>query len=94
MEAYASVFVVDDDEAVLDSLHVLLMASGFVVQTYASPRTFLNAYRGQPGCMLLDLCMPEMNGLEVQRELARRGLRIPVIFMTAKASAEEVPARL
>ena len=78
-----TIFILDDDAAVLDSLRVLLSAAGYAVETYSSPEVFLSAYRRQSGCLLLDMRMPEMDGLEVQKELAARGCRIPIIFISA-----------
>ena len=79
----ACVFVVDDDEAVRDSLHWLLEANGFNVRAFASAEAFL-AEQGTDviGCLLLDVRMPGMSGLELHDELARRGSTLPLIFIT------------
>ena len=78
-----TVFVVDDDEAVLDSLAMLLRAAGFKARPFASPLEFLADYRPQgPDCLILDVRMPRLNGLEVQRRLIARGAQIPVIFIS------------
>lgn len=78
-----TVYVVDDDEAVRDSVAMLLRASGFRARTFASPLDFLADYRPQGAdCLVLDVRMPSMDGLEVQRRLIQRGLRIPVIFIS------------
>lgn len=75
--------IVDDDEAVRGSLKLLLKSAGLATQAYASAAEFLAAYEdGQPGCLVLDIRMPGMNGLELQDELNRRGAMIPVIFIT------------
>lgn len=81
--AARTVYVVDDDEAVRDSLATLLRASGFRARAFASPLEFLADYRPQePDCLVLDVRMPRMDGLEVQRRLIERGARIAVIFIS------------
>ncbi|HKJ88831.1 MAG TPA: response regulator, partial [Gammaproteobacteria bacterium] len=78
------VYVVDDDPHVLDSTHWLLKNSGFRVETHAEPETFLAAYQGKAsGCIILDLRMPGMTGLDIQDELVSIGVKTPVIFITA-----------
>jgi two-component system response regulator FixJ len=80
-----TVHVVDDDEAVRDSLRVLLEASGFVVRTYDSAAVFLAAAApALRGCALIDVRMPEIDGLELQQRLNKRGIRLPVIVMTGQ----------
>ena len=77
------VFVVDDDEAVRNSLKLLLKSVGMPAVAYASAEEFLAAYDDeQPGCIVLDVRMPGMSGPELQDELNRRGAPIPVIFIT------------
>lgn len=78
-----TVFVVDDDDAVRSGLQFLLRTAGYTVEAFASPAAFLAAYDpAQGGCLLLDMQMPNVTGLELQRELNRRGYRLPVIFIT------------
>jgi len=78
-----TVYVVDDEEPVGDSIAMLLRTVGLATQVYRDPRRFLEDYRPEmPGCLLLDVRMPQMGGLEVQRELARRNVTLPVIFIT------------
>jgi two-component system response regulator FixJ len=78
-----AVHVVDDDDAVRDSLEALLAASGFDAVTHASGMTFLNSYDPEATlCVLLDVRMPNMNGLEVQERIAQRGDAPPVIMIT------------
>ena len=78
-----TVFVVDDDEAMRDALSQLLETAGLRVEVYADGPGFLAAYdAGRPGCLLLDMAMPGMTGLEVQAALKSRGLEIPIIFLT------------
>lgn len=82
-ERAATVFIVDDDEAVRSSLRLLLKSLGHAALAYASAAEFLAGYDpDQPGCAVLDVRMPGMSGLELQDELNRRGAVIPVIFIT------------
>jgi FixJ family two-component response regulator len=78
-----AVFVIDDDAAVRQGLRFMLRAAGYGVEAFPSARSFLTDYdprRG--GCLLLDVRMPQMTGLELQQQLNVRGWRIPVIFIT------------
>jgi two-component system response regulator FixJ len=78
-----TVYVVDDDEAVRNSLKLLLKSAGILAQAFASAPEFLSAYdASHPGCLVLDVRMPGMSGLEMQHELNVRGASIPVIFIT------------
>jgi two-component system, LuxR family, response regulator FixJ len=79
-----TVHVVDDDGAIRDSLRVLLEASGFAVRTHDSAKAFMAATPGLAGCVLTDVRMPEIDGLELQRQLNERGVRLPVIVMTGQ----------
>ena len=84
MSADRTVHVVDDDAAVRRSLERLLDTAGFRVVSYDSSSAFLEAARGlSAGCVLLDIQMPGVDGLEVQARLNRLGVRLPVIVMTA-----------
>ncbi len=77
------VHVVDDDEAVRDSLSLLLESAGLTVRTYDSATTFLTALPNlAAGCVLTDVRMPGLDGLELQRRLTQLGVRLPVIVMT------------
>jgi two-component system, LuxR family, response regulator FixJ len=77
------VHVIDDDEAVRDSLRLLLESAGFAVRTYAAASSFLAVAGEKPdGCVVTDVRMPEMDGLELQRRLSGLGARMPVIVMT------------
>ncbi len=77
------VYVVDDDEAVRDSLTLLLKAVGLASQTFSSAAEFLNHYDPeQHGCLVADIRMPGMSGLDLQDELNRDGAQIPLIFIT------------
>lgn len=79
----ATVFVVDDDQAVRQSLDMLIKSVGHDVQTFRSAQEFLDAYDPQrPGCLVLDIRMPGMSGLELQKTLRQRHIDIPTIFIT------------
>ena len=82
--ASGRIFVVDDEPAVLTALERMLRASGHEVSTFSSPSAFLEAApRDGVECVLLDLSMPEMSGLEVQGAMRRKGIVMPVIFLSA-----------
>jgi len=77
------VFIVDDDDAVRESLEFLMKSIDQSAESFASAKDFLNAYNpDRPGCLLLDIRMPGMSGIELQEELRRRSIHIPVIFIT------------
>jgi FixJ family two-component response regulator len=79
----ATVFIVDDDEGVRNSLRFLLKSVGLTTRTLSSAQEFLDAYKqSQPGCLVLDVRMPGMSGLDLQQQLNLRGATIPVIFIT------------
>jgi two-component system response regulator FixJ len=84
MTTSPTIFIIDDDAAVRDSLELLLESAGFrQVAAYSSSRAFLDEATPRPGdCLLLDIRMPGMDGLELQDELAQRGTRVPVVMMT------------
>ena len=78
------VYVVDDDDALRDALRFLLESAGYSAETFAAAEHLLAAPRLAPGaCIILDVRMPGMSGIELQRELARRGSILPIIFLTA-----------
>jgi two-component system response regulator FixJ len=80
-----TLYIVDDDEDVRESAAMLLEAAGYEVTTFASGIEFLERLdAAQPACILLDIHMPGMDGLEVQRELAERGISFPVIVLTGQ----------
>ena len=82
-EPDGAVFIVDDDDAFRDSLCWLLESAGHRVVAYAAAENFLAAYEpDQPGCLVLDIRMPGMNGLELQDEMRRSALTLPIIFVT------------
>ena len=78
------VFVVDDDPSIRESLSLLLSSAGYGVKTYASAKEFLGSERGTPGpaCLVLDVKMPDLSGLDLQKELNSRNTIIPIIFIT------------
>jgi FixJ family two-component response regulator len=83
MEAEPTVFVVDDDPGVRKALSLLLKSVGLNAEVYASGQEFLTAYDPQrPGCLILDVRMPGMSGLELQDTLRARGMTVPVIILT------------
>ncbi len=78
------VYIVDDDEAVLDSLSMLLETAAIETQCYPSGESFLSAFRPElSGCLVLDVRMERMSGLELHMELNRRGCQLVVIYLTA-----------
>lgn len=79
-----TVYVVDDDAAVRDSLLLLLRLKGHAAQAFASADAFLAAFRADAaGCLLLDLRMRGISGLELQRQIAERGIALPIVIITA-----------
>jgi len=88
-QAEATVFVVDDDAAVCRALELLMRSVGLRAETYPSAEDFLEVFDAErPGCLLLDLRMPGMSGIDLQQQLAERGSALPVIVLTGHA---EVP---
>ncbi len=81
--ARPTIFVVDDDSAVRDSLKLLLRSVGQAVETFSSGQEFVDAYsEDRPGCLVLDIRMPGMSGLEMQQKLNERHSILPIIFIT------------
>lgn len=77
------VHIVDDEEPIRDSIALLLRSAGIASRQYEDAHAFLATYRaGEPGCLVLDVRMPRMTGLELQQELNRRGWTLPLIFIT------------
>ena len=84
-----TVYVVDDDVSFCRAMERLLAALGYRVEAYAVPAEFMAHWRAEdPGCVILDLRMPDMPGLEVQRLLSTSGLPMPVILVTGEADVE------
>jgi two-component system, LuxR family, response regulator FixJ len=79
-----TVFLVDDDPGALHSLSFLVQAHGLAVESFQSPRAFLAQFDPErSGCLIADVRMPDMTGLELQQVLRERGAKIPIIFLTA-----------
>ena len=79
----AIVFVIDDDESIRESLKSLIRSVGLKVQTFASAHEFLQSERPDvPACLILDVRMPGLSGLDLQRDLSEANIHIPIIFIT------------
>ncbi len=76
------VFVVDDDADIRDSMRLLLEVAGFKVHSFSSPKHFLADDHPKHGCLIADIRMPDMSGLELQEEVTRRHIELPVIIIT------------
>ena len=83
------VFLVDDDPSVLRILPRALEPHGLEVQAFASAKEFLDKYNNEHGCLVLDLSLPEINGLQLQAELKRQKYEIPIIFITGHGGIPE-----
>jgi FixJ family two-component response regulator len=82
---HGTVFLVDDEPGMLKALTRLLRAEGFSVRGFTSPKTFLESYRAEElSCLVLDVAMPELNGLEFQQQLAEAGILLPIVFLTGR----------
>lgn len=80
------VYLVDDEFAVRDALELLIKTSGWSVKSFDCAQDFLNNYFQEiPGCLILDVKMPVMGGLELQEELIKRNINIPIIFISGNA---------
>ena len=83
MNSAGIVFVIDDDESIREALKSLIRSVGLDVQTFASAQEFLrNPLRDEPACLILDVRMPGLSGLDLQRDLAESNKHIPIIFIT------------
>ena len=81
--SHSTIFLLDDEPGMLKALARLLKAEGFTVQAFTSAKTFLESYRPETlGCLVLDVAMPELNGLELQQHLTRSGFLLPIVFLT------------
>ncbi len=88
-EAIARVFVVDDDISVRESLEPLIRSAGWHAETFASAQEFLaRPSATAPGCLVLDVSLPDVNGLELQKRVAKAGAGLPIIFITGY---EDIP---
>jgi len=85
-----TVFIVDDDDAVRRSLELLFRSLGMQTQGFASGEAFLAGYEpAVPACLIADLRMPRMTGLELQEQMQSRGIQIPIIFLTGHGSVRQ-----
>ena len=83
-KSHATVFIVDDDAGLRQAIHDLVESVGLRAQSFASGEDFLRAkHTSRPSCLVLDVRLPQMNGLDFQRRLVETGVEIPVIFITA-----------
>jgi FixJ family two-component response regulator len=89
MTSRSTIFIVDDDDAVVRSLRWLIATVGQQVETFSSARAFLDGYdHHKPGCLVLDLRMPDMSGLDLQEHLRVHGIQIPTIFITGHGDVQ------
>jgi two-component system response regulator TtrR len=81
-----TVYVIDDDESIRELLTWLMKRNAIRVESFPNAKSFLKAYRpGAPGCLILDLYMPGMSGLDLQQYLKETGIEMPVIFLSGRA---------
>lgn len=86
----SAVFLIDDDKAVRTSLSRALHKRGFQLQTFETAKQFLDAYDpSQPGCLVLDYGLPQMDGLKLQEILAERDINVPIIFISGHGGVRE-----
>jgi len=83
------VYLVDDDPSIVKAVSRTLRLNGMEAEAYTSAKEFLDKYIDKPSCLVLDLSMPEMNGLELQNELERLNINIPIIFITGHGGVPE-----
>lgn len=76
-------YVVDDDESIRTLWRWLMESNGIAVRTFSSAGEFIECYRAEPGCLVLDVRLPGMSGLELQDYLRRNGIEIPIVFSSA-----------
>jgi FixJ family two-component response regulator len=89
MTKVSIISIVDDDQSVRESLHGLLRSVGFSVQVFVSAEEFLQSgHLDKTDCLILDVRMPGITGLELQRQLRAQGCQIPIIFISAHADDE------
>ena len=91
MDSFPLISVVDDDDSVRESLQSFVRSLGLRVETFVSAEEFLSSNHSNTRCLIVDVCMPGMNGFELKRQLQANDSEIPVIFITAHGNE---PARL
>ena len=92
-DSIPTVYVVDDDASIRELLSWLMTSNGIAVATFANAQHFLKSYHADsPGCLIVDLYMPGMSGLELQHYLTEHDLLIPVIFLSARADIAKAVA--
>jgi FixJ family two-component response regulator len=85
---YKLIAIIDDDEAMQDSLHDLMEAAGLVARCFGSAEEFLQSdLHSQAACLVVDIRMPKMSGLDLQDRLKEEGCDVPIIFITAHGDA-------
>ena len=83
MKRESTVFIVDDDEPIVRSLTDVIQLLGFKVKSFSSGSQFLKAYKpGGPACLILDVIMPDMSGLELQKHLSAAGMTLPTVIIS------------
>ncbi|MCY7388407.1 MAG: response regulator [Burkholderiales bacterium] len=93
LDTTPTVYVVDDDPSIRELLAWLMKSNGIAVATFANAQLFLKSYQaGAPGCLIVDLYMPGMSGLELQHYLIEHDLVIPVVFLSARADIAKAVA--
>lgn len=86
-----TVFLIDDDVGTLTALSEFLRAAGYATKTYYSSQAFISGHDVSiPGCTILDLSLPELNGLELQQSLLDQGIDRPLIFISGKTAVPEI----
>ena len=82
--ALPTVFIIDDDRGVRQAIQDLVQSVGLCAEAFATAQDFLSGQRtGEPSCLVLDVRLPQMSGLDFQRQLAETGVQIPIVFITA-----------
>ena len=92
VDTNSTIFVVDDDDFVRDAVRTLLKSAGFNVKVFESAQAFLNSgHHQRSGLLILDVRLPGMTGLELQKHLANSGISMPIIFITAHGDNQICP---